>query len=169
MAYQDVWRWLGHKPWFAWTAARLAPLDAAILKKTGGRFGLLGNYGLPQCLVTTTGRKSGQPRTVTLLYGRFGGSAEADTGGGEEILLVGSNFGQKHHPAWAYNLEANPQATIQIGEEVTEMTARMVTDPEERERAFRTMYEIWPAYHAYRGRAGREIKIFALTPTIAAQ
>ncbi len=154
MEYRDVMRFLGHQRWFAWTAARLAPLDAKVLKKTGGRFGLMGNYGLPQCLLTTTGRKSGVPRTVTLLYGKIG----------DEVLLVGSNFGQKQHPAWAHNLKANPNATVQIDDDTIEMVARMITDEKEREDAFRTMYEIWPAYHAYRGRAGREIMIFALSP-----
>lgn len=153
MQYRDVMRWLGHQRWFAWTAARVAPLDAKVIQKTGGKFGLLGNYGLPQCLVTTTGRKSGQKRTVTLLYGELDG----------DLILVGSNFGQKNHPAWALNLEADPKATVTIKDLPQEMVARMVTDPDERERIWQAMSEIWPAYLAYRGRAGREIKLFALS------
>ena len=43
MKYRDVMRWLGHQKWFAWTAARMAPLDAKVVKRTGGKFGLLGN------------------------------------------------------------------------------------------------------------------------------
>jgi deazaflavin-dependent oxidoreductase (nitroreductase family) len=156
MAYRDVMRYLGHQKWFAWTAARLAPLDAKVVKKTGGKFGLMGNYGLPQCLLTTTGRKSGQKRTVTLLYG---------TRAPEEYVLVGSNFGQKHHPAWALNLEANPQCTFEVDDHSREMTARLVADADEREAIWQLMYEIWPAYNAYRGRAGREIKLFVLTPS----
>lgn len=154
MAYKDVMRWLGHQRWFAYTAARMAPLDAKVIKRTGGRFGLLGNYGLPQCLLTTIGRKSGQPRTVTLLYG---------TKGPDDYVLIGSNFGQKHHPAWALNLEANPECTFDTGDNPRQMTARMITDEAEREQIWQLMYEIWPAYNAYRGRAGREIKIFELT------
>lgn len=155
MAYRDVMRWLGHQKWFAWTAARLAPLDAKVVKKTGGKFGLLGDYGLPQCLLTTTGRKSGQQRTVTLLYGT------TDKGA---IVLVGSNFGQKNHPAWAYNLEANPECVFSTDGQARDMTARLVTDAAEREQIWELMYGIWPAYNAYRGRAGREIKLFELTP-----
>lgn len=153
MSYRSLLRTLGNQRWFAYTAAKLAPLDAAILKRTDGRFGLMGNYGLPQCLVTTTGRKSGQPRTVTLLYGEHG----------EELILVGSNFGQKHQPAWALNLVANPDADVDISGESHSYTSRQVTGADEREQVWRTMYEIWPAYHAYRGRAGREIMIFALS------
>ena len=156
MAYRDVMRWLGHKQWFAWTAARLAPLDAKVVQKTGGRFGLLGNYGLPQCLLTTTGRKSGQKRTVTLLYG---------TRAPDEYVLIGSNFGQAHHPAWALNLEANPECVFTVNDEPRDMTARMVTDETEREQIWQLMYEVWPAYNAYRGRAGRDIKVFVITPS----
>ena len=154
MAYRNLMRPLGQQRWFAWTAARLAPLDAKVLKRTGGRFGLLGNYGLPQCLLTTTGRKSGQPRTVTLLYGRMNGNP----------ILIGSNFGQKHHPAWALNLEADPKAAITIDGVTHDYRARMVTDDAEREAIWELMYTIWPAYHAYRGRAGRDIKIFEMVP-----
>ena len=88
---RDVFRYLGTKQWFATLAARLAPLDTRVFRASGGRFGLLGRYELPQLLLTTTGRKSGQPRTVTLLYGRFDGA----------LVLIGSNFGQANHPAQA--------------------------------------------------------------------
>lgn len=154
MFYRNLVRALGHQRWFAALAARMAPLDAQVLRRTNGRFGLLGNYGLPQCLLTTIGRKSGQPRTVTLLYGRRG----------SDFVLVGSNFGQSHHPAWALNLAANPAATLEIGGRELPVVARLVTDPTEREEIWQLMYELWPAYLAYRGRAGREIKLFVVTP-----
>ncbi len=154
MKYRDVLAGLGKYRWFAWSAARMAPLDAKVLKRSKGRFGLLGNYGLPQCLVTTVGRKSGEPRIVTLVYGTLD----------DELILVGSNFGQKHHPAWALNLEAHPHAEVSIHGEPQKMTARKVTDSRERERMWQVMCAMWPAYNAYRGRAGREIKVFALKP-----
>ena len=155
MAYKDVISWLGHKRWFAWTAAKLAPLDAKVVQKSGGRFGLLGDYGLPQCLLTTTGRKSGQQRTVTLLYG---------TRAPDTYILIGSNFGQKNQPAWALNLEAHPDCVFDVDDTPRAMTARLITDAQEREQAWQLMYGIWPAYNAYRGRAGRDIKVFVLTP-----
>lgn len=152
-AYRNLLRKLGQYEWFARIAAKAAPLDAKIVKRTGGKFGLLGNYGLPQCLLTTTGRKSGQARTVTLLYAKRDGA----------LILVGSNFGQHNDPAWALNLEANPKAVVTIDDVATDMVARPVTDHDERETIWQQMYSIWPAYHAYRGRSGRDIKIFALT------
>ena len=154
MLYHNLMRSLGRQRWFAAVAARLAPWDARVLRRTHGRFGLLGNYGLPQCLLTTTGRKSGQPRTVTLLYGQRG----------DDFLLVGSNFGQSNHPAWALNLVDQPSAVLTITGQELPVTARLVTDPAEREEIWELMYQLWPAYLAYRGRAGREIKLFLLNP-----
>ncbi len=154
MAYRDIMRWLGHKEWFAWTAARLAPLDAKVVKKTGGKFGLLGNYGLPQCLLTTTGRKSGQQRTVTLLYGTRG----------DEVVLIGSNFGQQHHPAWALNLEANAAATVAFRHREVEVIARTATEAE-RAQVLATAATIYVGYPKYLTRiSGRTVRIFVLEP-----
>ncbi len=158
MTYRDLIRHLGTKGWFASIAARLAPVDTKVLEATGGRFGLLGNYGLPQLLLTTTGRKSGQPRTVTLLYGRMG----------EDMVLVGSNFGQAHHPAWALNLEATPEAVVETDGVARPVVARLVTDPDEREAIWAQMISIYPGYAMYRTRAGRDIKVFAVRPAPAA-
>lgn len=154
MNRRDIFRYLGTKQWFAWTAARLAPLDAWVLKRSGGRFALLGDYGLPQLLLTTTGRKSGLKRTVTLLYGQAG----------DALVLIASNFGQAHHPAWALNLEADPHAVVQIGDRVTPVVARLVTDDAEREQIWTQMIDIYPGYAMYRRKAGRDIKVFAVRP-----
>jgi deazaflavin-dependent oxidoreductase (nitroreductase family) len=150
--YRDVVRYLGTTRGFAWIAARLAPLDARVIKASGGRFGLIGRHSLPQLLLTTTGRRSGQPRTVALLYGRRG----------EEIVLIGSNFGQAHHPAWALNLEATPQAIVEIDGRPVAVEARQVTDPDEREGIWAQMIEIYPGYAMYRSSAGRDVKVFAV-------
>jgi deazaflavin-dependent oxidoreductase (nitroreductase family) len=152
---RDVFRYLGTKQWFASAAAWAAPLDAKVLKATHGRFGLLGSYGLPQLLLTTTGRKSGQARTVTLLYGRLDG----------DVVLIGSNFGKANHPAWALNLESNPDAVLQIGDEVTQVVAERITDPQTRERIWAQMIEIYPGYAMYRSNAGRDIKVFVVRPS----
>ena len=151
---RDVFRRLGTQQWFATVVARLAPLDARALRVTNGRYGLLGSYGLPQLLLTTTGRKSGRQRTVTLLYG------PTEDG----IVLIGSNFGRPNHPAWALNLEATPDAVVQIGSTRTEVVAALVTDPIARERVWQQMINIYPGYAMYRSKAGRDIKVFAVRP-----
>lgn len=152
MAYRDVMRSLGRRRWFAWAAARLAPLDTRVFKATRGRFGLLGSYGLPQLLLTTTGRKSGQPRTVTLLYG----------GEGDQLVVVASNFGQEHHPGWAFNLVADPAATVEVKGRSWPVTASLIEDDAERDAVWAIMRAIYPAYDDYRDRAPREIMLFAL-------
>lgn len=151
---RDIFRHLGTKQWFATLAARLAPLDTRVFRASGGRFGLAGRYDLPQLLLTTTGRKSGQPRTVTLLYGRFDGA----------LVLIGSNFGQAKHPAWALNLEANPEAEVQLDGRPIRVRAEMVSDPDAREALWGQMIDIYPGYAMYRSRAGRDIKVFVVRP-----
>jgi deazaflavin-dependent oxidoreductase (nitroreductase family) len=152
---------LGRHKVVAVTFAKVvAPLDTRLSALTGGRVTLLGTDNFPQLVITTTGRKSGQPRTVTLLFGRVG----------DEVCLIGSNFGQEHHPAWALNLEATPQATVEVDGQAFDAVARMLPPGEEQETVWRTMTAIYPGYADYRARVtDREIKVFllALTPVPA--
>ncbi len=85
-------------------------------------------------LVTTIGRKSGEPRVVPLLFLREG----------NRVVLVASQGGSAKHPLWYLNLKANPKVTVQIKDEVLNLTAR---DATEQERA-----EYWPKLAAmYKG------------------
>ncbi|MBI3692512.1 MAG: nitroreductase family deazaflavin-dependent oxidoreductase, partial [Mycolicibacterium aromaticivorans] len=77
----------------------LVPFDRRVLRATKGKYTLFGPTSMPELLLTTTGRKSGQPRLSALSYLREG----------EHLLVLGSNFGQQHHPAWSLNLLANPE------------------------------------------------------------
>lgn len=130
----------------------LAPLD---MKLRGTRFApsTLG-LDLPLCFLTTTGARSGEPRTVPLLY------VALDDGA---VAVVASNFGTEHHPGWAYNLEAQPRATIEIDDARTVVVARHA-DEEEAQRLWPLFDGVWPGYETYRSTAPREIKIFLLTP-----
>jgi deazaflavin-dependent oxidoreductase (nitroreductase family) len=130
-------------------------LDAWMLKATGGRKTLAGMMaGLPALTLTTIGAKSRKPRSVPLI-----GIPD-----GEEVILIASNWGQEHNPAWYYNLKANPQATITYGGTSQEYVAREVTDPEEYERCFARATSLYSGYSLYRQRAGREIHVFRLMP-----
>lgn len=106
--------------------------NTALYKATGGRVGGTWRVGAglrkpaPVCLLTTIGRKSGQPRTAPLIYLRRGDS----------FVVVASQGGSAKNPAWYLNLRANPQVTIQIGKEKHDLVARTATDAE---RA-----ELWP-------------------------
>ena len=128
-------------------------IDPVISRLTRGRLTLLGPVVIPQLLLTTTGRKSGQNRDVPLVYTDIEGL----------IHIVASNFGGEHHPAWSYNLEANPNATIQLNAETTEVTAEKLRN-EEKELLWERLVDNIPTYSLYRERTDRNIKVYRLLP-----
>lgn len=156
--YRGIVRTIGHQRWFARMGRAVVPLDRAIQRRTGGRFTVLGTQVLPQLLLTTSGRTSGLPRTVPLLY------AERPRGGGSDYVVVASNWGQQHHPAWSANLIANPEATVQVRGRSIAVTARL-TEGAEREELWASVVRIWPAYDTYADRSGRTLRVFLLRPT----
>ncbi len=96
-----------------------------IYEKTDGRFGKHSNR-VPALLLTTTGRKSGLPRTNGLTYCRDRG----------DVIVVASNGGSDRPPAWLLNLQADPAVTVRLGRQVTRAVAR-VADADERA-------QLWP-------------------------
>ena len=101
----------------------------ALYRMSGSR--LLANLGqVPTLLLTATGRKSGKPRTVPLIY------VENDDG----YAVVASFAGAPEHPAWYRNLQKMPQASVQIEDRVIPVTASTAT-PEEKK-------SLWPRFTA---------------------
>jgi deazaflavin-dependent oxidoreductase (nitroreductase family) len=145
---------LGTHRWFAALGRRLAPLDRRLYRLTNGRWSVVGRHQLPTLLITTTGRRSGLARTQPLLYATEG----------DGYIVVGSNWGQAHHPAWSTNLIAEPAARVTIGDRDVHVHATLVTGAE-RDRLWDRVQRIWPGYAAYAQRAeAREIRIFRLRP-----
>jgi deazaflavin-dependent oxidoreductase (nitroreductase family) len=103
-------------------------------------------------LLTTTGRSSGEPRTTPLIH-------RAD---GERWVIVASKGGAPEHPGWYQNLEADPQAEIQVLGEVIPVRAH-TAEGEERERLWSLMAEVWPAYDDYQAKTDRQIPIVVLS------
>jgi len=112
------------------------------------RLGAPGTY--PCLLLTTTGRKSKQPRTTPLVYGRDG----------DNYLVIGSKGGRPTHPAWYLNLLENPGVELQVGAEIFPATARTAAG-DERERLWGKMRSVYPLYDEYEARIGtaREIPL----------
>lgn len=135
----------------SWLVRTLTPLDRRILTRTRGRYTVLGPIGAPTLLLTTTGAKSGLQRTSPLLYCRDGA----------QLLVIGSNFGQAHHPAWTANLRANPRAVVTIGGVDVPVLARQL-DGDERQRAIDSFIALTGVYAAYLRRTDRDIRVFAL-------
>ena len=129
--------------------------DKSILKLTNNRNSLTSLLsGIPVIVLTTTGAKSGLPRTVPLL-----GVVK-----NEEIFLIASNWGQAKHPAWYYNLKANPQAHISYKGNEGDYIARDAT-PAEREAYWQDAVELYAGYANYKKRIKtRKIPMFILSP-----
>jgi deazaflavin-dependent oxidoreductase (nitroreductase family) len=136
----------------SWLIRTLTPLDRRILLRSNGRRTLLGPIGAPTLLLTTTGRKSGLPRTTPLLYARDG----------DALVVVGSNFGQQHHPAWTGNLLAEPHATVVMGGEEIPVTVELLTG-DAAAAGYAAMEDVTRTYTEYRSRTDRDIRVFRLT------
>jgi deazaflavin-dependent oxidoreductase (nitroreductase family) len=129
-------------------------LDQLLSRLTGGKrsFARIA-AGLPAVILTTTGAKSGKPRTVALM-----GIPHA-----EGVAVVATNYGDARHPGWYYNLKAHPAATVTIDGDTWDGTARMAT-PDEREQIWATGVDIFPGLIKERAWAGqRQIEAFILT------
>lgn len=138
----------------SWTIRKLMPLDRKLLLRTRGRRTLLGPIGAPTLVLETIGRKSGQPRLSPLLFARDG----------DAVIVVGSNFGQQHHPAWTGNLLAHPEARVVAGGIEVPVVAELLSGAAA-EAGWQKMVDLTPAYASYRTRTDRDIRVFRLTPT----
>lgn len=123
-------------------------------RKTEGEVGHEWQPGVYTLLLTTTGRRSGEPHTTPLIYGEDG----------DDYVVVASKGGADEHPDWYLNLGADPEVEIQVADEVMDATATTVSG-ERRERLWEQMAEIWPDYDDYQEKTDRTIPVVALTPT----
>ena len=121
-------------------------------RETGGEVGHIWKRGSKVLLLTTTGRRSGEPRTSPLIY--------EDTGDGAYVI-VASKGGAPEHPDWYRNLQEQPEVEVQIRDDVFAARAR-TAEGEERERLWRLAAQQWPDYDAYQERTDREIPVVVL-------
>jgi deazaflavin-dependent oxidoreductase (nitroreductase family) len=135
----------------------LDPLDRVTFRATRGRHlasSLLS--ALPVAMVTTTGARSGQRRTVPLL------AMPTDDG----LAVIGSNYGKPKHPAWRHNLRANPEGEVDVEGERWAFRAVEV-EHERRERIWKAALQTYPGFTAYASRAApRKISVFVLEPKV---
>ena len=115
--------------------------------ETNGERGHL-YHGMETLLLTTRGRRSGRLRRTALIYGRDG----------DRYVLVASNGGAPHHPAWFLNLVEQPRVDVQVAADRFTARARPA-DAEERPALWRQMASIFPIYEKYQARVGREIPV----------
>jgi deazaflavin-dependent oxidoreductase (nitroreductase family) len=131
----------------------LGGLHTRVYRATGGKVG--GRVAkVPVLLLTTTGRKSGQPRTNPLLYTHAGDDA---------YMVIASKGGAPRHPLWYSNLQANPIAEVTVGRRTRQMRARDA-EGEERERLWRALADLYPGYDKYAQKTSRRIPVVVLEP-----
>ena len=109
--------------------------------------------GLPVLLLTTTGRKSGQPRTVPLGYLRDGSN----------YVIIASNGGRPRHPAWYFNLQSHLEAIIQVKNAQIKVRAEQA-NPEKRSELWTRLLAASPGYGKYQQHTSREIPVMILSP-----
>jgi deazaflavin-dependent oxidoreductase (nitroreductase family) len=119
-------------------------------KETGGEVGHEWQ-GTQTLLLTTTGRRSGEPRELPLIYGRRG----------DDYLIVASKGGADAPPAWYVNLTADPEVEVQVKDERFKAQAREAT-PDEKPELWSTMTAEWPAYDEYQQKTERQIPVIVL-------
>ena len=109
--------------------------------------------GMPVLLLTTTGRKSGQPRTTPLTF----------LPRGDDRVVIASYLGSPHHPAWYRNLAKTPEAEILERGRHIPVRAR-VAEGEERQRLWDEVVARVPDYAEYASRTERRIPVVVLEP-----
>ena len=107
--------------------------------------------GRPLLLLTTTGRKSGTPRTMPLVYSTDG----------DHLVIIASKGGAPTNPDWYHNLVANPEVTIELGAETFDARATVVAGAE-RERLYEQQAATMPAFSEYKQKTTREIPVVVL-------
>jgi proline iminopeptidase len=122
-----------------------------VYRETDGEVGHIWRRGAKILLLTTRGRRTGEPRTAPLIY----------ENAGDAFVVVASKGGADEHPGWYRNLLADPEVEVQVLGDVFRATAR-TTAGEERERLWRLAALQWPPYDEYQTRTDREIPVVVL-------
>ena len=145
--------WLARTRAFRAVGPRIMPpFERAMHRLTRGRMQASGLL-VPSLVLHTTGAKTGLPRDTALMY----------CPDGDDMLVTGSNFARGAHPAWTVNLLQHPDAAASVrGRRVPVRAALVPSD--QREAVWTKLEENWPGYREYERSAGRELRIFRLTP-----
>jgi deazaflavin-dependent oxidoreductase (nitroreductase family) len=130
--------------------AEVNEFNRKIIEEFRANSGVVGGpfAGRAMLLLTTTGAKSGEQRTTPLVYSRDG----------DRIVVIASMGGAPRHPAWYFNLKANPGATLEIGDESFAANATEATG-EERERLYAAQAAEMPAFNEYQQKTSRTIPV----------
>ncbi len=130
----------------------MSAANTRIYRLSGGRLGGRFPGGAPVLLLTTIGRKSGQPRVAPLLY----------LEDGDRVVVVASKGGFAHSPLWFHNLQANPDCEVEIGAQKIAMRARPASAAE-KQALWPKLVAMYSSYDEYQARTTRDIPVLILT------
>jgi deazaflavin-dependent oxidoreductase (nitroreductase family) len=141
-------------PAFTWWIKNVAArIDPILYRLSNGRWTSFGPPAMPMVTITMKGRRTGKKRSVHLSAIKHEGL----------LLVVASAMGQEKHPAWRYNLEANPEVDIQVQGKAFRARAEMLDD-EEKSRIWDEVRQVLPMMFVYEKRTDRNIRLFRLRP-----
>jgi len=136
-------------------APRVLPPVEELLRRVTGRRVQLSGLLVPSLVLITRGAKSGLERETYLMY---------TPDGHGRAIVAGTSFARERHPAWTYNLAANPDARILVRGKEYEVHATRIPDAD-RDAAWARIERQWPGYRAYERESGRTVRLFLLQPT----
>lgn len=109
--------------------------------------------GRPLLLLTTTGARSGEPRTTPLVYSKDG----------DRYVIIASMGGAPKHPSWYFNVVANPDVTIEVGTQTLKARAS-IAEGADRDRLYAQQAAEMPAFNEYQQKTTRQIPVVVLQP-----
>jgi len=130
----------------------LTRIHVFLFRASSGKIGRTMN-GNPILLLTTTGRKTGKPRTTPLMY------VHKDN----EYLIAGSDGGANQNPTWISNLNSKPEATIEINGKTIQVKA-VITSGDERDKLYENFKALWVNFAEYEKKTTRKIPVVRLQP-----
>ena len=125
-----------------------------LYRVSGGKVGSRFLAGAPVLLLTTTGRKSGLPRTQPVLY-----LVDED-----RLVIVASKAGMAKHPMWYLNLCATPAVQVEVGDTATHYEAR-TADADEKAELWPRLVAMYPDFDSYQSWTERDIPVVILEPS----
>ena len=140
------------RPFTWWVKHVASRLDPLLFKATQGRLTSMGPPAMPMLTLTAKGRRTGEPRSVHLACIEHEG----------DHLVVASAMGQERHPAWRYNIEANPEIQVQMRGERFPARAEVLSDSE-KDAVWDDVRRAIPQMNVYEKRTDRNIRVFRLS------
>lgn len=145
--------WLTTSAVITWVIRNVASqLDPLIFKATNGRLTSMGIPTMPMLTLTAIGRHSGQPRSVHLVCLEYEG----------DYLVVASAMGQQAHPAWSYNIDADPLVEVQVRGARFSARARVLTNSE-KNGVWDEIRRAIPQIQIYEKRTDRNMRVYRLS------